>query len=182
MTNLTTSACWRSAYSSEESPLQQHRKRNYEVLDANCGTNKSLKFDSFFSYIHMRILLYISPQKIRLSYKKYSAYLQSPSVIWQQPSPAQTASSPLSHHCFLCSTGELCLRAALITFTICYSYMQKAIFLRDPLVFEGRRLPLRLGGWSVYVFNIFWVALLGNRLGVAWPWVYRNNGRQLIGT
>lgn len=40
----------------------------------------------------------------------------------------------------------------------------------------------RRGGWSVYVFNIYWVALLGNRLEVARPWVYRNNGRQLIGT
>lgn len=89
--------------------------------------------------------------------------------------------SDMNHQCFLCSTGELRLRAALITFTTCYSYMQKAIFLRDPL-YLWVTAASRLGSWSVYVFNIFWVALLGNKLGVAWPWVYRNNGQQLTGT
>lgn len=39
-----------------------------------------------------------------------------------------------------------------------------------------------LGGSGVHAFNIFCVALLGNRRGVLWPWVHGNDGRQLTET
>lgn len=58
---------------------------------------------------------------------------------------------------------------------------KKQYFCATPRIW-GSPPASRLGGWSVYVFNIFRLVLLGNRLGVAWPWVYRNNGRQLTGT
>lgn len=100
----------------------------------HCNTRKGIIWCWMWTVLLIKapaetLLLYISPPKLDCLKKTHSAYPHMSSLIWQQP---RSPLSHVNHHCFLCSTGELCLRAALITFTICYSYMQKAIFLRDP--------------------------------------------------
>lgn len=75
-----------------------------------------------------------------------------------------------------------CSSLSLFVIPTCKKKKKKKQYFWATCCIRGSPPASRLGGWSVYVFNIFWVALLGNRLGVARPWVWRNNGRRLIET
>lgn len=161
--NLTTSAFWHSAYFSTASPLQT---------------------DDNICKIYNNDKLYIYANKLWLTLQRLAVVLslqnhQTMLLIRHESSSSQMASSPLTgmkHHCVLGSAGSFV--------SVHHYHFHYLLFLHAksnisawPPVFEG---PVLVAGVSV--FNIFWAALLGNRLGVAWPWFCRNNGQRLTGT
>lgn len=155
--NLTTGACWRSAYSSAESPLQQQKKGTH-TFQAPADT----------------LALYISPQRIRhtLHTLKRCLLFDNSGVTTVRYEPSLP---PLFHRGALSPCGTHHFHYLLFLHA-------KTNISAWSLIFEGRRLPPVLVAEVCMCLIFFWLALLGNRLGVAWPWVYRNNGRQLTGT
>lgn len=120
--SLTTGACWHSAYSSEVSPLQQ-KKDLLQDREREKKTNTVLNLILMLVSVHFRHtgIVWKPWENETVSKEWHSGYPQTP----QFSSDTWTVGAS-------CSTGELCLHAPLITFTICYSYMQKQYFCTTP--------------------------------------------------
>lgn len=169
--SLTTGACWHSAYSSEVSPLQQ-KKDLLQDREREKKNQHSFEFDFDVGFSSFQTHWYCLEALGKWDCLKGVA-------LWiSSNTPVQLRH--VNRRRLVFHRGALSPCAAHHFHYLLFLHA-KAIFLHDPPIFEGRACS-RLGGWSVHVFNIFWVALLGNRQGVGRPWVYRNNGGQLTET